>query len=132
MGAVGVPVNEGDAIVALNAISEVFVVMLEVFAIILVSNPASAFVALVISAVMLDVFAAMAFVLDVILDVFAEIALVLDVILALLVAISDALVVILEVFAAINVGKVVIVEELIPPTLFTVGDPAVPLKSPVN
>ena len=92
--------------------------ILEVFAIILVSNPASAFVALVISAVMLDVL--------------AEIALVLDVILALLVAISAALVVILEVFAAINVGKVVIVEELIPPTLFTVGDPAVPLKSPVN
>ena len=30
MGAVGVPVNEGDAIVALNAISEVFVVMLAV------------------------------------------------------------------------------------------------------
>jgi len=98
VGAVGVPVNEGDAIVALNAISEVFVVILEVFEAILVSNATSAFVALVISAVMLVVFAAIAFVLDVILNVFAAIALVFDVILALLVAISDALVVILEVF----------------------------------
>ena len=71
--------NEGDAIVALKAISAIFVVIL---------------------------------------DVLAAMALVLDVILA--------------VFAAINVGNVAIVEELTPPTLFTVGDPAVPLKSPVN
>ena len=108
MGAVGVPVNEGDAIVALNAISEVFVVMLEVLEVILVSNPASAFVALVISAVMLDVFAAIEFVLAVILAVFAEIAFVLLVILALLVAISAALVVILEVLAVTLVFNEVI------------------------
>ena len=146
MGAVGVPVNEGDAIVALNAISEVFVVILEVLEVILVSNPASAFVALVISAVMLDVFAAIEFVLAVILDVFAEIAFVFDVILALLVAISAILLVILEVFeaiefvldvmlavfAAIDVGKVAIVDEITPPTLFTVGKSAVPPKSFVN
>ena len=71
--------NDGDAIFALNAISAIFVVIL---------------------------------------DVFAAMALVLDVILA--------------VFAAIDVGNVAIVEELTPPTLFTEGDPAVPLKSPVN
>ena len=108
MGAVGVPVNEGDAIVALNAISEVFVVILEVFEIILVSNPASALVALAISAVMLDVFAEIAFVLAVILAVFVAIALVLLVILALLVAISAALVVILEVLAVTLVFNEVI------------------------
>ena len=38
MGAVGVPVNEGDAIVALNAISEMFVVMLAVLDAIVVGN----------------------------------------------------------------------------------------------
>ena len=38
MGAVGVPVNEGDAIVALNAISEIFVVMLAVLDAIVVGN----------------------------------------------------------------------------------------------
>jgi hypothetical protein len=43
VGAVGVPVNEGDAIVALNAMSEIFVVMLEVFDAILLSNNNSAF-----------------------------------------------------------------------------------------
>ena len=40
--------------------------------------------------------------------------------------------VILEVFAAIKVGSVDIVAELKPPTLFTVGAPAVPPKSFVN
>ncbi len=65
VGAVGVPVNDGDAIVALNNISAVFAV-------------------------------------------------------------------ILAVFAAINVGKVVIVVELTPPTLFTVGNAAVPPKSFVS
>ena len=121
MGAVGVPVNEGDAIVALNAISAILLVILEVFA-------------------------AIEFVLDVMLAVFAVIALVLLVILALLIAISAALVVILEVFAAIefvldvmlavfaaiDVGKVAIVDEITPPTLFTVGKSAVPPKSFVN
>jgi hypothetical protein len=95
---------------------------------------------------MLDVFAAIEFVLAVILAVFAVIALVFDVILALLVAISAELVVILEVFAAIefvldvmlavfeeiDVGKVAIVDEMTPPTLFTVGKSAVPPKSFVN
>ena len=38
MGAVGIPVNEGDAIVALNAISEIFVVMLAVLDAIVVGN----------------------------------------------------------------------------------------------
>jgi hypothetical protein len=38
VGAVGVPVNEGDAIVALNAISEIFVVMLAVLDAIVVGN----------------------------------------------------------------------------------------------
>jgi hypothetical protein len=36
------------------------------------------------------------------------------------------------VLAAINVGKVEIVAELNPPTLFTVGAPALPPKSFVN
>jgi hypothetical protein len=90
VGAVGVPVNDGDAIVALNNMSAVFAVMLEVLDVILVSKAASAFVALVISAVMLAV---------------------LD---------------------AINVGNVVIVVELTPPTLFTVGNDAVPPRSLVN
>ena len=67
VGAVGVPVNEGDAIVALKAISAIFVVILDVLEVILASNPASALVALVISAVMLDVFAAIELVLAVIL-----------------------------------------------------------------
>ena len=107
--------------VALNAISEVFDVMLEVFA-------------------------AIEFVLDVILAVFVAIAFVFDVILALLVAISAMLLVILEVFEAIefvldvmlavfdaiDVGKVAIVDEITPPTLFTVGKSAVPPKSFVN
>ena len=42
------------------------------------------------------------------------------------------LLVILAVFDAINVGKVVIVVELTPPTLFTVGNTAVPPKSFAN
>ena len=88
----------------LVAISLVLVEILDVLEVILVSNPASAFVALVISAVMLDVFAAIEFVLDVI----------------------------LAVFAAIDVGKVAIVDEITPPTLFTVGKSAVPPKSFVN
>ena len=40
--------------------------------------------------------------------------------------------VILEVFDVTNVGKLAIVDELTPPTLFTVGEAAVPLKSFVN
>ena len=115
VGAVGVPVNEGDAIVARNNISAVFVVMLAVLDVILVSNAASAFVALVISAVILEV-------LDVILVLKSFSALVA-------LAISA---VILDVLEAINVGNVVIVDELTPPTLFTVGNAAVPPRSLVN
>ena len=98
--------------------SPVLVVILEVLEVILVSNPASALVALAISAVMLDVFAAIEFVLAVILAVFAAIEFVLDVMLAVL--------------DAIDVGKVAIVDEITPPTLFTVGKSAVPPKSFVN
>jgi len=47
-------------------------------------------------------------------------------------AISEVLVVILEVLDAIEVGNVDIVDELIPPTLLTVGKSAVPPKSFVN
>ena len=121
VGAVGVPVNEGDAIVALNNISAVFAVMLAVLA-------AIAFVLLV----MLAVFAVIAVVLLVILAVFEAIAFVLLVILAVFALMAVVLLVILAVFEAINVGKVVIVNELTPPTLFTVGKSAVPPKSFVN
>ena len=121
VGAVGVPVNDGDAIVALNNISAVFAVILAVFA-------AMAVVLLV----MLAVLAAIAFVLLVILAVLAVIAFVLLVILAVLALMAVVLLVILAVFEAINVGKVVIVVELTPPTLFTVGKSAVPPKSFVN
>ena len=107
VGAVGVPVNEGDAIVALNNISAVLLVILAVLA-------------------------AIALVLIVILAVFALMAIVLLVILAVFAAIAFVLLVILAVFEAINVGKVVIVNELTPPTLFTVGKSAVPPKSLVN
>jgi len=111
VGAVGVPVNEGDAIVALNNMSAVFAVMLEVLDVILVSNAASAFVARVISAVMLAV---------------------LDVTRVSNPAIALVFAVMLEVLDAINVGNVVIVVELTPPTLFTVGNDAVPPRSLVN
>ena len=121
VGAVGVPVNDGDAIVARNNISAVFVVILAVFA-------AIAFILLV----MLAVFAAIALVLLVILAVLAAIVLVLLVILAVLAAITFVLLVMLAVFEAINVGNVVIVDELTPPTLFTVGNAAEPPKSFVN
>ena len=121
VGAVGVPVNDGDAIVARNNISAVFVVILAVFA-------AIVFILLV----MLAVFAAIALVLLVILAVLAAIVLVLLVILAVLAAITFVLLVMLAVFEAINVGNVVIVDELTPPTLFTVGNAAEPPKSFVN
>ena len=104
VGAVGVPVNEGDAIVALKAISDIFDVILSVLDVIFVSNTDSAFCALAISEVILDVLAATEFVNEVILDV----------------------------FAATDVGNVEIIDELTPPTLFTVGESAVPPKSFVN
>ena len=121
VGAVGVPVNEGDAIVALNNISAVLLVMLAVF-------DAIALVLLVI----LAVFEAIALVLLVILAVFEAIALVLLVMLAVFALMAVVLLVILAVLEAINVGKVVIVVELTPPTLFTVGNAAEPPKSFVN
>jgi hypothetical protein len=106
--------------------------MLEVLEVILVSNPASAFVALVISAVMLDEFAAIALVFDVILALLVAISAILLVILEVFAAIEFVLDVILAVFAAIDVGKVAIVEDKTPPTLFTIGKSAVPPKSFVN
>ena len=59
VGAVGTPVKAGDSIGAFNNISSVLLVILDVLEVILVSNAFSASVALVNSAVMLDVFAAM-------------------------------------------------------------------------
>jgi hypothetical protein len=56
VGVVGLPVKEGEAIVARNKISAVFAVILFVFEVTLVSKAFSAFVALVISAVILFVF----------------------------------------------------------------------------
>lgn len=86
VGAVGTPVNAGEAVFAFNAILFMFVVILAVLDVTLVSNATISFV----------------------------------------------LVVILAVLEATNVGKVLIVEELIPPTVFTVGKSAVPPKSFVN
>jgi hypothetical protein len=118
VGAVGVPVKEGDAIVALNNISAVFAVILFVLAVI-------EFVLLVILAVLA---------VSLVLKAFsALVALVTSaVILAVLATIELVLLVILAVLEVIKVGKVVIVDELTPPTLFTVGISAVPPKSLVN
>jgi hypothetical protein len=121
VGAVGVPVNDGDAIVALSNMSAVFAVILAVFALIAV-----------VLIVMLAVLAVIAFVLLVILAVLALMAVVLLVMLAVFALMAVVLLVILAVLEAINVGNVVIVVELTPPTLFTVGKSAVPPKSFVN
>ena len=143
VGAEGIPVNVGEAMVALNAISLVLVVtllsievildvlltillvfvvtlvssevILDVFELIFVSNVNSAFVALATSLVKLALVVAIL----VVKSFSAVVALVISA-------------VILDVFAAIKVGSVEIVAELKPPTLFTVGDPAVPPKSFVN
>ena len=138
VGAVGVPVNEGDAIVARNNISAVFAVILAVFAaialVLLVILAVFAVIAFVLL-VMLAVFEAMAVVLLVILAVFDSIAVVLLVILAVFEAIALVLLVILIVFEAINVGKVAMVVELTPPTLLVVvvNVPVpLPLTSPVK
>ena len=64
--------------------------------------------------------------------VFAVILVVLEVTLVSKVAISLILEVILAVLEAINVGRVPIVEELIPPTVLTVGNSAVPPRSFVS
>ena len=110
------------------AMAFVLLVILAVFVVILAVFAAMALVLLV----MLAVFAVIAFVLLVMLAVFAVIALVLLVMLDVFEAIAFVLLVMLDVFEAINVGKVVIVVELTPPTLFTVGNAAVPPKSFVN
>ena len=121
VGAVGVPVNDGDAIVALSAIALVFDVILFVFVVTLVSKAAISFSVVVTLAsieVILEVLVAISFVLAVILTTFA--------------AMLDLIEVILAVFEVIEVGKLAIVEELTPPTLTTVGAVAVPPKSLVN
>ena len=64
--------------------------------------------------------------------VFVVILAVLELTLVSNAAISFVFVVMLVVLEAINVGKVLIVEELIPPTVLTVGAVAVPPKSFVN
>jgi hypothetical protein len=128
VGAVGVPVNDGDAIVALSNMAAVFAAIALVLLVILAVFEAISLVLLVI----LAVFEAISLVLLVILAVFAAIALVLLVILAVFAVMAVVLLVMLAVFEAINVGKVVIVVELTPPTLFTVGKSAVPPKSFVN
>jgi hypothetical protein len=149
VGAVGTPVNAGDAIGAFNNISAVlveilfvFVVILVVFEFILVSNALSAFVALVISLLILVVFAVMLVVFEVILvskALSAFVALVVSLVILVVFAVmlvvfevilvSNALsafvalvvsAVMLAVFAVTEVGKVAIVAELTPPTLFTV------------
>ena len=128
MGAVGVPVNEGDAIVALKAISLMFAVILEVFELILF-----VFVVTLASiAVILAVFAEILFVFVVIFAVLVAISFVLVAILVVLVVILLVLVVILAVLVAIKPGNVLIVAEFTPPTLLTVGKSAVPPKSFVN
>jgi len=70
VGAVGIPIKAGDNNGAFNKISAVLIVMLFVLEIILVSNAASAFIALATSAVILAVFAAIAFVFVVIFALF--------------------------------------------------------------
>jgi hypothetical protein len=124
VGAVGVPVNAGEANEAFNNISALFEVILAVFAftfdvnelilfvlvvmlavldVILVSNAASALVALETSAVMLAVF---------------DVILVSNAASALVALVTSA--VMLAVFAFILVGKLEMVLELKPPTLFIV------------
>ena len=88
--------------------------ILAVFDATLVSNAFSAFVALVVSAVILAVLA----------DTFV-----------FNVAILFVFEVILDVFAAIDVGKLAMVDELTPPILFTVVTKLpvpIPVTSPVN
>jgi hypothetical protein len=86
----------------------VLAVILDELDAILLSNTVSALVALVNSAVILFVFAAILFVFEVT---------------------RASMEVMLEVFEAIKVGSEAIVVELTPPTLFTVGAPAVPPRS---
>ena len=149
VGAIGVPVNVGDALFAFKAIAAVLEVMLAVFAAIFVVFVVIfvLFVAMsAIFAVILDVFdvilvskAVMLFVLAVILAVLATIFVVFVVMFVLFIAMSAMFAVILDVLDAIFkvfvvtvAGNVEIVDELTPPTMFTVGKSAVPPKSFVN
>ncbi len=123
VGAVGVPVKDGEAMVALNAISFVLVVILVVFAATLVSRE----VILEVLEAILFVFVVILEVLDVtlasiavILAVFEAILLVFVVILAVLDVTLASIAVILAVLDAIEVGKVAMVDELTPPTLLIV------------
>jgi len=138
VGAVGVPVKLGDAIVARNAMSAILVVMLAVLDVTLVSNAAILFVFAVMLAVLLAIFVAFVLILavfEVILAVFAAIFVVFvaifvvfDVILAVLLAILVSAVVTL-------VGKFEIVVELTPATELIVVEKVPvpePLTSPTN
>ncbi len=122
VGAIGVPVNVGDALFAFNAIAAIFAVILAVLAAIFV-----------VFVVIFDLFVAIS-------EVFVVILAVLDVILVsnadsadCALAISAVILAVLElifVSAAVTlVGKLEIVDELTPPTVFTVGKSAVPPKS---
>jgi hypothetical protein len=121
VGAVGVPVNVGEArgafkakLVLIVAISDVFVVMLEV------------------AVLTLDVKLVMSDELVVILEVFDNI-LVSNALSTPVALVTSA--VILDVLAFTVVGKLAMVDELTPPTLFTVVAKLpvpVPVISPVN
>ena len=107
--------------VALNAISAVFVAIFNAFVVILTVFALT----LVFKIVILFEFVVILAVLEAMLVLFVSISAVFIVILKVLAAIF----VVLEVTAA---GKVEIVDELIPPILFTEGKSAVPPKSLVN
>jgi hypothetical protein len=123
VGAVGTPVNAGEArgafkakLVLIVAISVEFAVMLVVFAATFVFSVAMLFVFAVMLAVFADTFVfsvAMLFAFAVILAVFAATF-------VFSVAMLFVFAVMLAVFAETFVGKVAIVLELTPPTEFTV------------
>ena len=131
VGAVGVPVKEGEAIVALNAISAVLLRILATFiaiSVVLIVILAVFEVTLVSSEVILAVFDAILLVLFVILSVLEAI----DSVFAVMLAVLDTMFVVFEVTAA---GSVEIVEELTPPILLTVVEKVpvpLPLTSPVK
>jgi hypothetical protein len=149
VGAIGVPVNVGDALFAFKAIAAVFAVILAVFAAIFAVFVVI-FVLFVAMSAVFDVILAvfdntlesksiMLFLFAVILAVLAAIFVVFVKIFALFVAISAIFAVILAVLDAIFevlvvtvAGSIEIVDELTPPILFTVGKSAVPPKSFVN
>ena len=121
VGAVGVPVKLGEAIVARNAMSAVFVAIFNAFVVILAVFELT----LVFKLVILLRFVVILAVLDAILVLFVSISAVFIVILSVLEAIF-------AVFVVTVAGNVEIVVELTPPILFTVGKSAVPPKSFVD